>query len=146
MKRLWLAIWATLSLLLGGMAAQVLWEAPSWSNGFYLLLVGYYTFCCLQLIRAIFRPWGLLGPRRRAGYWFCLLLLPLALLPLQAAYEIWLQGAYHSDSGEALLLGDSVLVWLQGLLGYAGPMLLLMTISAVIAISLLRLLKTQVTR
>ena len=48
--------------------AQALWEAPSLSNGCYLLLVGYYAFCFLQLIRAFFRPWGLLGPRRRTGW------------------------------------------------------------------------------
>src|SRR5690606_40839419 len=77
MKRLCLAIWAALSLLLGGLAAQALWEAPSLSNGCYLLLVGYYAFCFLQLILAFFRPWGLLGPRRRTGYWLCLILLPL---------------------------------------------------------------------
>lgn len=146
MKRLCLAIWAALSLLLGGMAAQALWEAPSWSNGFYLLLVGYCAFCCLQLIRAFFRPWGLLGPRRRAGYWLCLLLLPVTVLPLRSAYQIWLQGAYRSDSGESILLGEPVFVWLEGLLGYVGPMLLLLAISAAIAISLLRLLKTQITR
>jgi len=39
-----------------------------------------------------------------------------------------------------------VLVWLQDLLGYVGPMLLLLAISAAIAISLLSLLKTQTTR
>lgn len=133
-------------MLLGGVAAQALWEAPNLNNGFCLLLVGYYAFCCLQLIRAFFRPWGLLGPRRRTGYWLCLLLLPLALLPLRTAYEIWLQEAYRSDSGVSGLLGDGVLVWLQDLLGYAGPMLLLLAISTAIAVSLLRLLKTQTTR
>lgn len=133
-------------MLLGGVAAQALWEAPNLSNGFCLLLVGYYAFCCLQLIRAFFRPWGLLGPRRRTGYWLCLILLPLALLPLRTAHEIWLQEAYRSDSGESGLLGDGVLVWLQDLLGYGGPMLLLLAISTAIAVSLLRLLKTQTTR
>ncbi len=146
MKRLCLAIWAALSLLLGGLAAQALWEAPSLSNGCYLLLVGYYAFCFLQLIRAFFRPWGLLGPRRRTGYWLCLILLPLALLPLRVAYEIWLEGAYRSATGDSGLLSDGVLVWLQDLLGYVGPMLLLLAISAAIAISLLSLLKTQTTR
>lgn len=146
MKRLCLAIWAALSLLLGGVAAQALWEEPGLENGFYLLLVAYYVFCCLQLILAFFRPWGLLGPQRRTGYWLCLILLPLALLPLSTAYEIWQQGAYRAEAGESSFLGDGVLVWLQEALGYAGPMLLLMAISLAVAISLLRLLKTQTTR
>ncbi|MGE4406183.1 hypothetical protein [Pseudomonas sp.] len=150
MKSIFFAIWALLSLLLGGAAILAALAKPSLGSGFVVLLISYCSFCLFQLIRAFYQPWGLLGPRRRTGYWLCLLLLPLALLPLQAAYEIWQQGAYVVEEGERMRFGIAVvrqgLVWLQELVGHLGPMLVLLALGVAIAVGLLRLLKTQVVR
>lgn len=150
MKHLFFALWALLTMLLGGMALYTLLHQPSLNATADTLLVVYASFCLLQLIRAYFRPWGLLGPRRRSGYWLCLLLMPLALLPLQAAYQIWQQGAYVVEEDARVRFGIGVLrqllVWLQELVGHLGPMLLLLLLGTLIAVLLWRMLRTQVVR
>ncbi|EXF42568.1 hypothetical protein BAY1663_05031 [Pseudomonas sp. BAY1663] len=150
MKSIFFAIWALLSLLLGGVAILAALAEPGLSSGFFVLLTAYYAFCFFQLIRAFYQPWGLLGPRRRTGYWLCLLLLPLALLPLHAAYEIWQQGAYVVEDTGRMRFSIAVvrqgLVWLQELVGHLGPMLVMLALGVTIAVGLLRLLRTQVVR
>lgn len=149
MKKLFFATWALLSLLLMGATLRAVWIAPSLANGFFLLLVGYYAICFFQLIRAAYQPWGLLGPRRRTGYWICLVLIPLTLLPLKAAYEIWEQGAYVTDpdaDGRRFGVLVRLLVWLQELVGHLGPLLVLATFGLGMALLLLRTLRSQVVR
>ena len=138
-----------LSLTATGFVARELWFAPSWINALALLLPTYYSVCFFQLIRAAFRPWGLLGPRRRSGFWVCLLLLPLSLWPLRSAYEIWQAGAYRlRDNGEvaSLMIVRPLLAWLQELVGYLGPMLVLVAAGVGMALLLLRLSRGQVVR
>lgn len=150
MKKFFFASWGALSLLLAGAAISAFWLAPSLARGFFLLLVGYYAFCFFHLIRAAFQPWGLLGPHRRAGYWICLMLLPLPLLPLQTAYEVWARGAYVVDPDAFVGLGDffvrQLLVWLQELVGHLGPLMVLLAIGLGMPLLLLRLLRSQVAR
>jgi hypothetical protein len=148
MKKTFFILWALLSsfCVVGALIAS--WLEPSWMGAGLVLLAGYYSLCFFQFVRALCQPWGLLGPRRRAGYWFCLLLLPLALLPLHAAFEIWQQGGYSAErmGNFGILIGTPLLAWLQDLMGYLGPMLLLASLGLVFAVGLLRLLKTQVVR
>lgn len=149
MKSFFLFAWALLTLALAGAAGRELWLDLSWRNAFAVLLINYYSFCCFQLIRTAYRPWGLLGPRRRSGYWVCLLLLPFCFWPLRAAYEIWLAGAYglRDDGDEArLMIVRPLLVWLQELVGYLGPMLVLVAAGVGMALLLLRLSRGQVVR
>ncbi|VXC05419.1 hypothetical protein [Pseudomonas sp. 9Ag] len=149
MKSFFLIVWALLSLTATGFVARELWIAPSWINALALLLPAYYSLCFFQLIRAAFRPWGLLGPRRRGGFWVCLLLLPLCLWPLRSAYEIWQAGAYglRDDGDEArLMIVRPLLAWLQELVGYLGPMLVLVAAGVGMALLLLRLSRGQVVR
>jgi hypothetical protein len=147
MKRLFLVIWALLSLALTAAALSELWLDPSLASGFVALLVGYYIFCFFRLIRAAFLPWGLLGSYRRSGYWLCLILLPLTLVPLHAAYQVWEQGGYVAveASRRAVWLHD-LLGWLQDALGYLGPLLALCALGIGAALMLLRLLRGQVVR
>jgi len=150
MKIFFYAVWVLVSVLLGGLVVFSVWTKPGWGSGLLLVLVGYYAFCFFQLIRACYQPWGLLGPRRRGGYWFCLILLPLALLPLQAAYEVWEQGAYVvAGDGRvrlSLALVREGLLGLQELVGHAGPMLVMLAFGMAMMVGLLRLLKSQVVR
>ncbi|MCW3147533.1 hypothetical protein N8H22_02800 [Stutzerimonas stutzeri] len=151
MKRIIFVIWGVLSLLLGAAALLELLQAPSLARGLALLLVVYCSFCVLQFLRTAYQPWGLLGPRRRCGYWLCLLLLPLTLLPLHSAFEIWQQGAYIANPAApgwrfSVAFGRQLLVWLQELIGYVGPLLVLLAIGVGTAVLLLRLLRTQVVR
>lgn len=150
MKIIFYAVWALLSLLALGVTTIAAWMKPGWANGFLVLLAGFYAFCFFQLIRACYQPWGLLGPRRRVGYWLCLILLPLALLPLQAAYEVWEQGAYVvQDDGRVrltLALVRQGLLGLQEQFGHAGPMLVMLAFGVGMMVVLVRLLKTQVVR
>lgn len=150
MKKLFFVTWGVFSLLLAGVAIHSVWLRPSLASGVFLLLVGYYAFCFFELIRAAFQPWGLLGPRRRCGYWVCLILLPLALVPLKSAYQVWERGAYVIGPDASVGLGDSfilkLLVWLQELLGYIGPLMALLAIGLGVALVLLRLLRSQVAR
>ncbi|HAB62687.1 hypothetical protein ACQKIK_09490 [Pseudomonas sp. NPDC047961] len=151
MKIFFLLVWGLVSLSLTGVMVRELWIAPSWSGAFVLLLIAYYSFCFFQLIRAAYRPWGLLGPRRRSGYWVCLVLLPLTLLPLRFAYDIWLAGAYRLDADAAgpslnLLIVRQLLAWLQELVGYLGPTLVLIAAGVGMALLLLRLSRGQVVR
>ena len=150
MKIFFYAVWALVSVLLGGLAVLDVWTRPGWSSGLLLVLAGYYALCFFQLIRACYRPWGLLGPRRRGGYWLCLILLPLSLLPLQAAYEIWQRGAYVAeDDGRVrltLALVRESMLGLQELVGHAGPMLVMLAFGVAMMVGLLRLLRTQVVR
>lgn len=151
MKTFFFLAWGLLSLSLAGAVVRELWLDPSWGSAFALLLLAYYIFCFFQLIRAAYRPWGLLGPRRRSGYWVCLVLLPLTFLPLRAAYEIWDTGMYRLDADSqetrlSLLLFRQLLVWLQELVGYLGPMLVLLAVGLGMALLLLRLSRDQVSR
>lgn len=151
MKSFFLIVWALLSLALTGAVGRELWLAPSWTNMFALLLIAYYCVCFFQLIRAAYRPWGLLGPRRRSGYWVCLVLLPLCFWPLRSAYEIWRAGAYRLGADVAehrlnLMIVRQLLAWLQELVGYLGPMLVLVVIGVGMALLLLRLSRGQVVR
>ncbi len=150
MKTFFFVVWALLSLLVVGLALVVAWARPGLVSGFQVLLASYYALCFFQLIRACYQPWGLLGPRRRGGYWLCLILLPLSLLPLQAAYEIWEQGAYVvADDGHvrfSLALARQGLIGLQELVGHAGPMLVMLAFGVAMMVGLVRLLKSQVVR
>lgn len=144
------AVWALLSLLALAVTVIAVWIKPGLESGFFVLLAGFYTFCFFQLIRACYQPWGLLGPRRRAGYWLCLIVLPLTLLPLQAAYEVWARGAYVvEDDGRVrftFALVRQGLLDLQEQVGHAGPMLVMLALSVGMMVVLVRLLKTQVVR
>ncbi|HSC83812.1 MAG TPA: hypothetical protein VLC30_09375, partial [Pseudomonas sp.] len=129
MKLIFLLIWAVLSLLLLAASALYLWREPSVSSALSLFGVLYYAYCFLRLIFAAYRPWGLLGPSR-VGDWLCLLLLPLTLLPLHTAYEIWQAEHYSPEPYTrrhrlSITLGQHALSWLQDLVGYPGPMLVL---------------------
>ncbi|WP_417792068.1 hypothetical protein [Stutzerimonas xanthomarina] len=149
MKRFFVLLWALLSLTLTGAAGYELWLDPSWGKVFAALLIAYCSVCFFQLIRAAFRPWGLLGPRRRSGFWVCLLLLPLSLWPLRSAYEIWQAGVYRlRDDGEvtSLVIVRQLLAWLQELVGYLGPTLVLVAAGVGMALLLLRLSRGQVVR
>ncbi len=151
MKSFFFMLWALLGLPLAGAALRELWLDPSLASAFALLVVAYYLLCCFQLIRAAYRPWSLLGPRRGSGYWLCLAMLPLALVPLSAAYDIWRAGAYRleSESGQAhlgLALFRQLLVWLQEGVGYLGPLLVLVISGIGMALLLLRLSRGQVVR
>lgn len=150
MKKLFFTTWGALSLLLVVAALHAVWNSPSFASGFFLLLVGYYALCFFQLIRAAYQPWGLLGPSR-TGYWLCLVLLPLSLLPLEAAYEVWEQGVYAvgpepQHDRFSVLLFRQLLVWLQELVGHLGPILLLAVTGLGMALLLLRLLRGQAIR
>lgn len=140
MQKLFYLLWALCSLGLGGLAVTNLWLRPGAPSLFALALVIYYAFCFFGLIRAAFLPWGLLGRHRRSGYWLCLLLLPLALVPLQVAYRVW--------QAEGYLAVDPLhrAAWLQGALGYLGPLLLLGSLGLGMAAVLLRALRGQVAR
>lgn len=151
MKTFIYLLWGLLSVSLAAAALGLFVLEPSLVRGFVLLLLAYYVFCFFQLIRTAFLPWGLLGPRRRCGYWICLLLLPLALWPMTLAYDIWKAGGYRVDtSGEgvrtSVLIFRQVLVWLQELVGYVGPMLVLVAMGLGMALLLLRLSRSQVVR
>lgn len=147
MKNFFLTIWALLSLLLTGAVLCELWSEPSFGSAFALLLAGYYNFCFFKLILAVYLPWGLLGPYRRAGYWLCLILLPLALIPLHAAYEVWERGAYVAvETSRRTALLQHLLGWLQEVLGYLGPLLALCAFGLGMAVALLRLLRGQIAR
>jgi hypothetical protein len=151
MKTVFLLLWGLISLLLAGAALRELWVEPSLAGSFAFLLILYCSFCFFQLIRAAYRPWGLLGPRRTAGYWVCLLMVPLALFPLRMAHDIWEAGAYRLDvnaqeSRLSLLVFRQLLAWLQDLVGYIGPMLVLVLIGLGMALLLLRLSRGQVVR
>lgn len=151
MKIFFLLVWGLLSLSLAGAALYGLWAEPSWGGALALLAIAYYIFCFFQLIRAAYRPWGLLGPRRRSGYWLCLLLLPMALLPLSAAYDVWEQGAYRQEAADrdgrlSLMIIRQLLLWLQEVVGYLGPMLVLVMTGLGMALLLLHLLRGQIVR
>ena len=151
MKTVFLSIWGLLSLSLAGATLRELWLDLSLGSACAFLLVFYFSFCSFQLIGAAYQPWGLLGPRRRTGYWVCLLMVPLALAPVRMAYDIWEAGAYQLDTndqgtGLGLLLFRQLLVWLQDLVGYVGPMLALTTTGVGMVFLLLRLSRGQVVR
>lgn len=150
MRGFFYVVWALLSLLVVGVAGFAAWGQPGWASGFFVLLAGYYAFCFFQLIRTCYQPWGLLGPRRRGGYWLCLILLPLALLPLQAAYEVWERGSYVvEDDGRVrltLALMREGLLGLQELVGHTGPMLVMLVFGLGMIVGLVRLLRMQVVR
>lgn len=146
MRTFFLLLWGVLSLTISTAALRELWLAPSLRSGFVLLLVVYYIFCFFQLIRAAYLPWGLLGAYRRSGYWLCLILLPLTLIPLHAAYRIWQQGGYVPAQGSQLVAWHQLLGWLQDALGYLGPLLVLCALGFGLALMLLRLLRGQVAR
>jgi hypothetical protein len=129
MKIVFLIIWAALSLLLLAASGLYLWRQPSVTSALVFSGVLYYAYCFLRLILAAYRPWGVLGPGR-GGNWLCLLLLPLSLMPLHSAYQIWLAGGYTPEPQErrwrlSIELGQQALVGLQELVGYLGPVLLL---------------------
>lgn len=142
MKIVFLLIWAALSALSLAGACLYLWREPSVSSALVFSGVLYYAYCFLRLIFAAYRPWGLLGPSR-VGDWLCLLLLPLTLFPLHAAYAIW-QAEHYSPEPHArrqrlsITLGQHALSWLQDLVGYLGPVLVLATFGAGMAILLVR--------
>lgn len=145
MQKLFYLLWALCSLGLGGLAVTNLWLRPGAPSLFALALVIYYAFCFFGLIRAAFLPWGLLGRHRRSGYWLCLLLLPLALVPLLVAYRVWQAEGYLAvDPLHRAAWLHPLLV--QGALGYLGPLLLLGSLGLGMATVLLRALRGQVAR
>lgn len=143
MKRVFLAICALLGLPLLLASSLHFWRDPSWSSAFVVVGVLYYIYCFLRLILAGYQPWGLLGPSR-VGEWLCLLLLPLTLLPLNAAYAIWQAEHYSPEPSMrrqrmTVTLGQHALSWLQELVGYMGPVLVLAAFGMGMAVLLLRL-------
>ncbi|MEK0361340.1 hypothetical protein [Pseudomonas sp. CBC3] len=144
MKTFFFLVWGLLSLLLTAAVLRQLWLDPSLASILMLLLVGYYIFCFFQLIRAAYLPWGLLGSYRRSGYWLCLMLQPLTLIPLHAAYKVWVQGGYVAvEASRRTAWLHNLLGWLQDALGYLGPLLTLCALGVGLAVALLRLLRTQ---
>jgi hypothetical protein len=127
MKVVFLMIWALLFLPLGGFTLMAIGKTPSnyWS---YLILSGitYVGFCSWRLIQESYRPRDLFEPSN-AGYWLCLLLLPLCLLPLLGAYKTWQQGVYvSSSSGNRTYLSSLLLEGVQALVGHWGPIVLML--------------------
>lgn len=126
MKYVFLTIWAVLFVPLGCLATLVWWRNPSIYEG-YLLIAGvaYAALCSFKLIQEGYRPKALFAPSN-AGFWLCLLVLPLCLLPLYSAYETWLQGVYvASTSGRRTYLSNLLLEGLQALVGHWGPIIAL---------------------
>lgn len=147
MKKTFLVSWALLSLLLIGLVLRELWVDPSFASVFALGMAGYYSFCFFKLILAAYMPWGLLGSYRRAGYWLYLILLPMTLIPLHSAYEVWVRGAYvAAQTSRRTAVLQQVLGWLQDAIGYLGPLLALGAFGLCMAVVLLRLLRGQVAR
>lgn len=127
MKYVFLTIWAVLFLPLGGVASLGLWRSPG-SYQSYLLIAGvaYAAVCSFKLIQEGYRSRALFGSSK-VGFWLCLLLLPLCLLPLYGAYETWLQGIYvPSSSGRKTYLSSLLLEGLQALVGHWGPIIALL--------------------
>ena len=125
MKKFFLALWWWFVLIMGSLAAYMLYRKP-FSLAPYLVLAGtaFFALCTFKLIQEGYRPWGLLG-ESRTGFWLSLLLLPLTLLPLLSAYEVWQQGIYIADESRSHRLFNVLLTWglelLQKLFGYWGP-------------------------
>lgn len=143
MKVVFLVIWAVLSVLVLLLSTLYLWSEPSASSAFVLACTLYYIYCFLRLILAAYQPWGQLA-HSRAGGWLCLLLLPLSLLPLHSAYQIYLAQNYTIEPytrRKRLIadLGQHALSGLQDLVGYMGPMLVLGALGLAMATFLLRL-------
>lgn len=127
MKYVFLTIWAVLFLPLGCVASLGLWRSPG-SYQSYLLIAGvaYAAVCSFKLIQEGYRSRALFGSSN-VGFWLCLLLLPLCLLPLYGAYETWLQGIYvPSSSGRKTYLSSLLLEGLQALVGHWGPIIVLL--------------------
>ena len=142
MKFVFLTIWMLLFLPLGGFTLMAIGKNPSnyWS---YLILSGitYVGFCSWRLIQESYRPRDLFESSS-AGYWLCLLLLPLCLLPLQAAYKTWEQGVYvPSSSGRRTYLSSLLLEGLQALVGHWGPIALMLTAGGASLIFLLKVMQ-----
>ncbi len=75
------------------------------------------------------------------------MLLPLALVPLQVAYRVWQAEGYLAvDPLHRAAWLHPLLDWLQGALGYLGPLLLLGSLGLGMAALLLRALRGQVAR
>lgn len=143
MKVVFLVIWAVLSVLLLLLSALYLWRESSATGACIFAGTLYYIYCFLRLILAAYQPWGLLAPSRTGG-WLCLLLLPLSLLPLHSAYQIWLAQNYTVEPytrRKRLIadLGQHALSGLQDLVGYMGPVLVLGALGLCMATFLLRL-------
>lgn len=142
MKVVFLVIWAVLSVLVLLLSTLYLWSEPSASSAFVLACTLYYIYCFLRLILAAYQPWGQLA-HSLAADWLCLLLLPLSLLPLHSAYQIWLAHNYTVEPyrRRRLLteLGQHILSGLQDLVGYMGPVLVLGALGVAMATFLLRL-------
>lgn len=142
MKVVFLVIWAALSALLLLLSTLYLLKEPSASSAFVFVGTLYYIYCFVRLILAAYQPLSTLAPSH-AGGWLCLLLLPLSLLPLHSAYQIWQAQHYSIETSgrERLLteLGQHILSGLQDLAGYMGPVLVLGVLGLAMATFLLRL-------
>jgi len=127
MKYVFLTIWAVLFVPLGCLASLVWWRNPvSYEGYLFAAGVAYAAFCSFKLIQEGYRPKALFASSN-AGFWLCLLLLPLCLLPLYGAYETWLQGVYvPSSSGRRTYLSNLLLEGLQALVGHWGPIIALL--------------------
>lgn len=127
MKFVFLTIWTLLFLPLGAFTLMAVWRSPS-NYSSYLIFGGiaYVGFCSLRLIQESYRPRDLFASSN-AGYWLCLLLLPLCLLPLLGAYKTWQQGVYvPSSSGNRTYLSSLLLEGAQALVGHWGPIVLML--------------------
>lgn len=129
MKYVFLTIWAVLFVPLGCLASLILWRNPSNYQGYLFVAGVFYTaFCSFKLIQEGYRPRALFASGT-AGFWLCLLFLPLCLLPLYGAYETWLEGVYvPSSSGHRTYLSNLLLEGLQALFGYWGPVIALLVL------------------
>jgi len=122
MKNVFLTIWWLFLLLLGPLAVLMAWDrSGDWRSYLFLGVVAHILLCTWQLIREGYRSPALLG-ESTTGFWLCLLLLPLNLMPLHAAYQAWARGVYVAgeSSGGSRWIG-MLLESLQDLVGPWGP-------------------------
>ncbi len=142
MKWLFWAMWALLSLGLGGAALLAVIRDPEWGNLLLLLGLLYYAVLFALMLCEGYRPWGRLGPSRMPEL-ISLSLLPTVAMPLYEAWQVIEQGTYSgTPTGHRLLsyLGPQLLLWLQELLGHWAPALVLLALGVLWGIFLLSLL------
>ncbi|WP_373386688.1 hypothetical protein [Pseudomonas alcaligenes] len=129
MKYVFLTIWWLFLLLVGPLVVLMAWDRPGdWRSYLSLGVVVHLLLCTWHLIREGYRSPALLG-ERNTGFWLCLLLLPLSLMPLHAAYQTWSRGFYVAgeSSGRSRWIGK-LLELLQDLVGHWGPIAVMLSV------------------